>query len=303
MRVRLQAPRAFRFPQTVLSHGWPFLAPFRIESSNSIASTVTLPGGVAVPIRLSPREREVVLEAPGRQAASNRGVLVAAGRRILNLDLDLGPFYSMARREEGFGWIPRTGSGRLLRSPSVFEDLIKLVLTTNCSWSLTGKMVASLVDLYGVEAADGSRAFPRPDALAGAGERALRDEARLGYRAPHVRTIAETVAAGKADPEGWETYDRPTGELKAEIMRLPGAGPYVAENLLKLLGRPDGLALDSWMRAEYARLYHGGRRVRDGTIARRYRRFGEWAGMAIWCDLTREYFASGDLTKVLELFS
>ena len=63
-------------------------------------------------------------------------------------------------------------------------------------------------------------------------------------------------------------------------MALPGVGPYVAENLLKFLGRPRGLALDSWMRAKYARLHHGGRRVSDRTIARRYARLGEWAGVA-----------------------
>jgi N-glycosylase/DNA lyase len=273
------------------------------QSATSLETTLRLEDGSAVPLRLARRGSDLFAESPGRLPADARRFLVAAGRRILSLDLDLTGFYELARRERRFRWIAETGSGRLLRCPTVFEDLIKLILTTNCSWSLTEKMVASLVRLYGARAADGTLAFPGPEALAGAGERALREDARLGYRAPFVQEIARSVAAGEVDPESWEGDGRSPRDLKAEIMRLPGAGPYVAENLLKLLGRPDGLALDSWMRSEYARLYHGGRRVRDSTIGRRYKRFGEWAGLAIWCDLTRRWFASGDLSKVLELFT
>src|SRR5260370_35068872 len=32
---------------------------------------------------------------------------------------------------------------------------------------------------------------------------------------------------------------------------VKGVGPYAAENVLKLLGRYDGLALDSWTRAKF----------------------------------------------------
>jgi len=27
----------------------------------------------------------------------------------------------------------------------------------------------------------------------------------------------------------------------------------------------------------------------DEAIARRYRRFGEWRGLALWCDLTKDW--------------
>ena len=52
-------------------------------------------------------------------------------------------------------WIAETGSGRLLRCASLFEDLVKLVLTTNCSWALTTRMVDGLVEHYGDRAPDG----------------------------------------------------------------------------------------------------------------------------------------------------
>jgi 3-methyladenine DNA glycosylase/8-oxoguanine DNA glycosylase len=98
------------------------------------------------------------------------------------------------------------------------------------------------------------------------------------------------VVDREVDIEGWEECSATTGELKEEMLSLPGVGPYVAENMLRFLGRPEGLGLDSWLRAEYARKYHGGRRVTDRTIARRYACFGSWAGLALWCDMTRPYF-------------
>jgi N-glycosylase/DNA lyase len=63
---------------------------------------------------------------------------------------------------------------------------------------------------------------------------------------------------------------------------------------LRFLGRPDGLGLDSWLRREYARIHHGGRPVTDRTIARRYARFGRWAGLALFCEMTRDWFDAED---------
>ena len=48
----------------------------------------------------------------------------------------------------------------MLRSPTVFEDLVKMICTTNCSWALTEKMVTGLVENLGRETNDGRRSFP-----------------------------------------------------------------------------------------------------------------------------------------------
>jgi N-glycosylase/DNA lyase len=297
MRVVLDTPPGFKFRRTVCSHGWGMLRPFRIDpGADWVETTVALPRGGASVIRLHPGDGGVVLEAPGRR----NGRLVAAARRLLNLDLDLTPFYDLVREHEELAWIAESGSGRLMRCPSGFEDLVKLVLTTNCSWALTTKMVDTLVDMYGESAPDGSRAFPGPERLAGVGERILREKVRTGYRAPLLAKLSRMVADGEVDPEAWESSDVESEELRREMLSLPGVGPYVAENMLRFLGRPDGLGLDSWLRAEYAEKYHGGRRVTDRTISRRYARFGRWAGLAIWCDLTRRWFDEKDRPRIPE---
>ena len=72
----------------------------------------------------------------------------------------------------------------------------------------------------------------------------------------------------------------------------------LAENLLRFLGRPHGLALDSWMRGKFSRTYHGGRPVTDRTIHRAYARCGPWAGLAVWFDLLWELPAN---SRILSL--
>jgi 3-methyladenine DNA glycosylase/8-oxoguanine DNA glycosylase len=58
---------------------------------------------------------------------------------------------------------------------------------------------------------------------------------------------------------------------------------------LKLIGRYDCLALDSWVRAKFARTRNGSRPPTDAKIARYYSRFQSWRGLALWCDMTRDW--------------
>jgi 3-methyladenine DNA glycosylase/8-oxoguanine DNA glycosylase len=74
------------------------------------------------------------------------------------------------------------------------------------------------------------------------------------------------------------------------MKRVKGVGDYAAENLLKLVGRYDVLALDSWVRPTFARTRNGGRKCDDKKIARFYGRFKSWRGLALWCDMTRHWF-------------
>ena len=83
--------------------------------------------------------------------------------------------------------------------------------------------------------------------------------------------------------------------LKREIKKVKGVGDYAAENLLKLIGRYEGLALDSWLRAQFARKRNKGRATDDKKIERYYSKFGEWRGLALWCDKTRDWMEDGSL--------
>ena len=208
---------------------------------------------------------------------------------FLDLDADLDGFHALCRERgaDGFGWIAERGAGRLLRSPSLFEDAVKVLLTTNCSWALTRAMVRNLIAACG----DGG-AFPRAEAVAALSEQALRDEVRSGYRAPFLLAFARRVADGTLDLSRWEDASREDGDVEAAIREEKGFGPYAAETLMRLLGRHSRLGLDSWSRKQVAKLRFRGRKAKDARVARFYAPFGRWAGLAFWLDVTRDWHES-----------
>ena len=57
---------------------------------------------------------------------------------------------------------------------------------------------------------------------------------------------------------------------------------------MQLLGRHRPLVLDSWTRPTYLRL-SGRKRAVDATIRRAFARYGEYAGLAFWLFLTRDW--------------
>ena len=222
----------------------------------------------------------------GKKAADN---VVRDVRHMFRLDDDLVGFYQSMASEPEFAWIASEGAGRLLRSPTVFEDLVKMICTTNCSWALTEKMVGALVSELGDESDDGRKSFPTAGAMARKPEKFFRDKIRAGYRAPYLKELAQRVASGVLDVESWLTNEAPLDDLIKEMKSVKGVGNYAAENLLKLIGRYDGLALDSWTRAQFARARNNDRAASDKKIARFYARFDSWRGLALWCDMTRHW--------------
>ncbi|MBD0291571.1 MAG: hypothetical protein ICV74_09975 [Thermoleophilia bacterium] len=153
-------------------------------------------------------------------------------------------------------------------------------------------MVAALVEHLGEPAPDApptgpyGRAFPTPEAMASADEAFYREVVRAGYRGPYLRSLAHSVASGETDLEGLTALA--DDELEVRLLALPGIGPYAAAHVMTLLGRYRRLILDSWTRPKYARLT-GGRAKADSTIARRFRRYGPWAGLAFWLFLTADW--------------
>jgi N-glycosylase/DNA lyase len=181
-------------------------------------------------------------------------------------------------------------AGRMLRAPSVFEDVVKMICTTNCSWSLTETIIENLVGELGRLFDDSQKSFPSPEAIAGTTEQFLRKNIRAGYRSPFLLEFAKKVTNGKLDVENWRSSELSTAILFKELLSIKGIGEYAAGNILKLLGRYDYLGLDSWVRGRYYELYHSGRKVSDRTIERRYLPYGKWRGLFFWMEMTKHWY-------------
>jgi N-glycosylase/DNA lyase len=288
--ITIPTPKSFSFQRTIISHGWCQLLPFSIDEKRwQLTRVIDLNPRPPVVITMTANKRSIRIKPSRKLNQTDTARVARNARHILRLDDDLEHFYQIMNADPEFSWISRQGAGRMLRSPTVFEDLVKMICTTNCSWSLTEKMVTGIVENLGREGSEGKRTFPSPQAVALMPMNFFTREVRAGYRAPYLKELADRVASDELDVEGWLHSPLSTKDLLKEMKRVKGVGDYAAENLLKLVGRYDGLALDSWTRAKFFKVRNSGRKASDKKIARYYSRFNEWRGLALWCDVTRDW--------------
>lgn len=289
-QIIIDTPTHFVFKTAVCGHGWYGLRPFEYSESRGeltyVFQDATTGRSARGVISQEAGSLKVVLSNTKLKPAKiERDV-----RHILRLDDELDDYYVKIGETPGLTWVQPFGAGRLLRSPTVFEDMVKTLCTTNCSWSLTKKMVERIVDNLGTDAGNGYRTFPTAESMASVDETFYREEIKAGYRSPFFVELAARVVGGEIEPEGFLAPDTPTDELRKQIKAIKGFGDYAADNLLKLLGRYDGLALDSWLRAKFHAKHNNGKKCPDEKIHRHYKKFGDWKGLAIWCDMTEDWF-------------
>ena len=280
--------------RTIVSHGVAELPPARVDEE-ARTMEITLPvNGTARTVLISEGPRNAArLEIRGRVGPRQAERLRESVRHVLRLDEDLSEFYALAARDEELAWAAE-GAGRMVRSATVFEEVVKTVCTTNCTWSATERMVGALVAHLGVAApgapdeGPAGRAFPTPEAMAAAPEAWYRDVARAGYRGAYLRSLAASVASGELDLEELDDPALPDDEVERRLLALPGVGPYAAAHVMTLIGRYSRLILDSWTRPKYAKL-NGGRTATDAEILERFAPYGRYAGLAFWLYLTRDW--------------
>ena len=282
--------------RTFRSHGLAALPPMRLdEGTNALEATVPVKGYAprTVLIRQDGPDFGLVSVAGPAPDAEESELILRSVRHVLRLDEDLSPFYGLAAGDSELAWV-RAGAGRMARGTSVFEEVVKTLCTTNCAWSATTRMIHALVEHLG-EKAPGApergplgRAFPTPEAMAGAGEGFYKDVVRAGYRGRYLLTLSSSVANGTLDLEALDVpaEELPDEELERLLLALPGVGPYAAAHVMMMLGRYSRLILDSWTRPTYARLA-GRDTVPDGEIVERFSTYGRYAGLAFWLYLTR----------------
>lgn len=309
LRLELRAPggEPVDLWRTLVSHGFAGLSPTVLDEENrTLELTLRVPGGRPRRIRVSEdpgnrtRESRARLEVLGPRPGPKvvRAVLEGAAH-VLRLDQDLSAFYLRAGDDPELAWAAH-GAGRMLRSPTVFEDVVKTVCTTNCAWSATVRMVDALVTNLGEPALGGngplSNAFPTPAAMARVPEVFYRDVVRAGYRGAYLAALSRSVADGDLDLESFATATPetlPDAELEEALLALPGVGPYAAAHIMMTLGRHSRLILDSWTRPKYTRLVGRKKPVSDRQIERRFRPYGDYAGLAFWLFVTRDWVEDG----------
>ncbi len=285
MKLTLKAHPPFRLRSVVGSHGWVRLAPFETDDEFSRLSYVArLASGRVAGLQIRAAADGVRVESPGRFSQSERSEVARQAGWMLGLEQDFSEFYKRARKEPKLAHVPKQAKGRVLRSPTLFEDTVKTILTTNTAWSGTIRMTENLVLQYGSTLPDdpARSAFPLPEQVAASDEHTLRTETGLGYRAPYVLELARRIAERQLDLEALKASALPTEELRQQLLAIKGVGSYAAANLLMLLGRYDFVPIDSWAFKVVSHEWHDGEPIGPAEVEAAFEGWGKWKGLAYW---------------------
>lgn len=286
-RILLEDEPDFNFKATVESHGWYQLPPFTYHRQHGVLSRVhQLADGRVVNLHVeqtgnTSRESFLLVQTEGRVFVTDQAEIDATVRHMLCLDWDMGAFYAYTRTLPDYAWVEERGAGRLLRAPTVWENLVKILLTTNTSWQQTVAMCRNLMAL-GDESAYG-RAFPRAQQVAVLDVASLTAKVNAGYRGAYLHDLARRIVAKELNVEAW-AHPEP-GDLYPQIKALKGFGDYAAGSMLRLLGQHDNLSIDSVAREAFKSTY--GWEPTDKAIRAHYAQHGKWRGLIAWMDVIR----------------
>jgi 3-methyladenine DNA glycosylase/8-oxoguanine DNA glycosylase len=286
MKAYLAARPPFLLRTVVHSHGWVQLAPFSLGSEPDALHYVDrLSTGRVVELSVQEAPGGVSVTVDAALSPVEAAEVEARATWMLGLDQDLSDFHAAARGEPRLAQAAGQARGRVLRSPSLFEDVVKTILTTNTAWGGTIRMNEALVQRYGepLPSDPGRRAVPAPQRLAEADPGDLRTAAKLGYRAPYVHQLARAVAEGDLDLEALKSVDLPTAEVRQALLGIKGIGDYAAANLLMILGRYDYIPVDSWACKMVSQEWYGGQPVGRAEVEAAFADWGPWKGLAYWC--------------------
>lgn len=292
----MRVPTDYVLARDVCSYGYFVLAPNAWDAGAGVLRRVlslregtvnSRPVGVAIAQRGTTLRVTLSRDVSGPE----RAIVRAQIARMLRLDESAQRIAAFHARDPRF---KKNGRGRLLRSPTLFEDVVKTVTSCNVQWPGTVTMNRRLCEVLGspVKVAGTTLyAFPTAAQMARTRPSTLRSRCRVGYRDERLVELARlftlTPARGGVDQAWMENPATSDEELFKSLVQLPGIGPYAAANIMQLLGRYGRLPLDT----EAAR--HGrevlGFKGSAASVMRQVREhfapFGEDAFRSYWFEM------------------
>jgi 3-methyladenine DNA glycosylase/8-oxoguanine DNA glycosylase len=292
--ILLKPNPPFHFEYAAHSHGWSVLSPnMWFDDQKMLQRTQQLNSGKVVILQLKDSGDELYPEIiikvnhSGQLSGEDRKEIIDVVRHMLRLDEDFSSFYEVCS-SKGDNWLRLSqGMGRLLRSPTLFEDIVKTICTTNIQWGGTKRMVNELVNAFGKEFDGNSelKSFPAPEAIAAVSLENFSELVRMGYRGEYVYSLAEKISNGAIDIESFFEPEIPTAQLKKKLLSIKGVGNYAAATLLMLIGRYDELPVDTVFREFVGKKYFAGKVLSDKEVKEIYADWGKWKYLAYWFDI------------------
>jgi len=278
----------FHFEGAVKDHGWWTLSPNHwSEELQLFYRPVKLSTGKNVVLSVFQSDEHLVVQVENDILLNDNETqeIKEHVSWIFRLQEDLKPFYSMAQSYGELLHLPAKRKGRLLRSPTLFEDVVKVILTTNTRWQQTINMANNLVNALGEPVATMKqhefKTFPTPESILEAGESYLKKRGRVGYRSAYIIDAASKALDDSFDLESFRYEEKDINALK----KIKGVGPYAFNTLSMLLGKYDLLPIDSEYKKHVRNKYFSGEDPSKKELENIYDKWGDYKFLAYWFDV------------------
>ncbi|WP_194165677.1 DNA-3-methyladenine glycosylase [Oceanobacillus sp. CFH 90083] len=289
MKKLIKLPEKFNFSATTTDHGWYLLPPFHHNDNRQTLSRVEeLSTGKIVMLHIKQDNDKLIVETDDKKTLTSKESeeVIRKVTWMFRLDEDFSAFYKMCDDNGDMQKIVTESRGRLLRSPSIFEDIVKTILTTNTTWSRTISMTTHFVTLLGERYSDDSElfAFPTPEAVLRKDKHFLNDTVKLGYRSEYIYELAQNLCNGVYDLDALKKTEIPTEDIVHQMREIKGVGPYALSIILMLLGRYDFLPVDSEFKKHVKNKYFAGKLPPKKQLQQLYKEWGDYKFLAYWFD-------------------
>ena len=301
--IIIPAGKPYVFTSTLRSHGWVSLLPnTHDENVESFSRVERLSSGKVVNLHIASSEAAypeilVTVEHYGKLPLRWQNEIKNRVAHMLRLNENLQGFYDLCNKK-GNKWKNLTeGKGYLLRSSEVFEDLVKVICTTNIQWGGTKRMVRELVDSFGSPfPGDPSlRSFPAPESISAVSSEELKKRIRLGYRADYVYELSTRTSSGDLKLIDLLDNSISTTEIKNQLLAIKGVGNYAAASMMMLLGRYDQIPVDTVFRDFMKEKYFQDKQFSEEEGLRIYEEWGRWKYLAYWNEMLAFYYPKAEI--------
>ncbi|XP_010468777.1 PREDICTED: uncharacterized protein LOC104748896 [Camelina sativa] len=328
MNLRLhlgEMKETFDMEKAVCNHGFFMMAPnVWNPSSKSLHRPLTLSDSSSTDVTISHPSglSFLVIQVHGINNVSrvDEALILQQVARMLRLsdkdERDMVEFQQVheAARKSGFG--------RIFRSPSLFEDMVKSILLCNSDWGKTLLMASRLCKLQS-KLADGTVRplsvskkrklnpkpwmaangnFPSAKEIASLDKDVINEHCKLGYRANQIVNLAKKVENGSLNLEKMEKGEMEVDEVVGKLKKLKGFGPFASATVLMCMGYYHLVPSDTET-LRLLREVHENEECSKETLEKAaqsfYDRFSPFQCLAYWFDLIQNYETKlGKLSKL-----
>jgi len=201
-----------------------------------LRSAIAGPAVIEV-MQLSRRPPRVGLRVSG--APSDQRVCSLVGRMVC-ADLDLRPFYRLARQDPVMGPVTASLAGlKPLQPATAFEAAVIAITEQQLSMAAAYRIRSRLIHSLGERAEDLWR-FPDPERFADAPASELAKCGLSRQKISYLKALARSIVAGERDLESMRRDA--DAEIRSRLTDIPGFGRWSVEHvLLHGFGRPGAL--------------------------------------------------------------